>query len=803
MKFSTVLFAAVIACFFSTEILFAQTGSISGMITDESGESLPGITIQFKDSPKGVATDATGFFIIENIPAGRHTFVVSGVGFSRQEFEAEIRANEKTDVEITLNRSTTELETLTVEAKSETQEIREQAYSVTSIGTRSIENRSTNMNQVLTRAAGIRVREQGGMGSNFNVSINGLSGRAVRFFVDGKPIDRFGSAYGINNFPINLVDRIEVYKGVVPAEFGSDALGGVVNLVTKSGYNNFVDVSYSIGSFGTHQTSFLSNWQHPSNGLSLNLEGFFNYSDNNYEVWGEGVEVGDPETGRAIGIRIERFHDAYRSWSGKAEIGLNDKKWADTFTASFIYADDKNEVQHGATMASVYGEAERMEETIGPSAYYLKDDLFVDGLGVELYSSFTWLESTTVDTSSRRYNWAGEVIDERPTNSEMGSGRNGKSLLTLSNENQLYQGSAWYEMNDNHQLRFNVTIDHTERDGNDPYISNRTASFREPQEIKKRVVSLSYQADALDDKLNQTVWAKNYDFKAYSVDEEYVTDSLGHRPVAFPVEGSTNDFGYGYAVKYSFSDDLIAKFSAEKTYRIPDADEILGDGLFVANSPNLEPESSLNFNLSFLANRLKIGQSRISFEPSFFYRNTENLILYIVQENRNSGSYSNIGKVRGMGASLDATYEYQHWLNLNANITYQDLRDWRETIGPNRNQTYKDRLRNTPYLMSNGELNLRKTEFFREDDEASFFWSVKYVHEFFLNWPSLGNPNTKSAIPAQLVNDIGVNYSFSHGTYNVSFEVRNLLNEQVYDNYLLQKPGRGFYLKLRTFFNQK
>ena len=51
-------------------------------------------------------------------------------------------------------------------------------------------------------------------------------------------MDYFGSSYSINNFPVSLVDRIDVYKGVVPVELGSDALGGAINLVTSQQANN-------------------------------------------------------------------------------------------------------------------------------------------------------------------------------------------------------------------------------------------------------------------------------------------------------------------------------------------------------------------------------------------------------------------------------------------------------------------------------------------------------------------------------------------------------------------------------------
>ncbi|WP_310590209.1 TonB-dependent receptor [Dyadobacter pollutisoli] len=72
-----------------------------------------------------------------------------------------------------------------------------------------------DLNQKLNRTVGVKVREEGGMGSDFNLSINGLAGKAIKFFIDGVPMKVMASAT-LNNIPVNLAERMEVYKGVVP-----------------------------------------------------------------------------------------------------------------------------------------------------------------------------------------------------------------------------------------------------------------------------------------------------------------------------------------------------------------------------------------------------------------------------------------------------------------------------------------------------------------------------------------------------------------------------------------------------------
>ncbi len=772
---------------------------INGTVYDENGEPVIGAGVVIKNTTSGTATDGDGYFEIEISGSNRMVLIVSALGFENDTTVMDdLRSTQSIEVKITLSQSTALLDEITVTAKTESSEKKEEAYAVDVIETRQLQNRNVDMNQLATQVAGIRVRESGGLGSNFSYSLNGMSGRSVRFFVNGIPMDRYGSGYAINNFPVNLVDRVEIYKGVVPAHFGSDALGGVINLVTRDKLSSYLDASYSVGSFNTHRAALSTRIVTPSESC-IDLQGFYNFSNNNYEVWGPGVEVADPETGRAQSIRTKRFHDDYMSYSGKVNFGLINKPWTDKLTLDFLYSKNFNQIQHGATMASVVGEATRSEKSFAPSITYQKKELLIEDLGIQLFSSVSWTTSNTTDTSSRIYNWLGDVIDERPTNSEMGAGRNGKSLLELKNRNIFQQAKLDYSIAPNQHLNANYTLDATNRIGEDPLISNRTASFKEPQSLVKQVSSLAYQLLLPGGKMDNTVWLKNYDFQASTVDERYITDSLGYRPETFPINRHTNNFGYGYAVKYSLNQHNLLKFSIEKSVRIPDADEILGDGLFVRTAPDLQPEESLNLNVSFLGSNIAINENhRIGFEPAFFFRDSRNLILYSVQQNIGVGEFVNIGQVRGIGGSLELQYFYKELFQVKVNGTYQNLRDWNEFIGANRNQTYQDQLPNTPYLMANGDFTYSNQGLFSKEDEFSIFWSLQYVHEFFLNWPSLGSKSSKAVIPTQLVNNLGFSYSFRSGKYNVSVNCNNLFNEQVYDNYLLQKPGRAFSIKFRT-----
>lgn len=85
--------------------------------------------------------------------------------------------------------------------------------------------------------AGVKLRVNSGVGSDYNFTLNGFSGRQVKFFMNGLAMDNFGDAFSINNLPANMVERAEVYKGVLPVGLGADALGGAVNVITRKTAN--------------------------------------------------------------------------------------------------------------------------------------------------------------------------------------------------------------------------------------------------------------------------------------------------------------------------------------------------------------------------------------------------------------------------------------------------------------------------------------------------------------------------------------------------------------------------------------
>ena len=196
-----------ICCFFGLTLL-AQNGTISGKIVLESKEPATNVLVFIKALNKSTFTDNNGIFTLNNIPFGKHQLETNSA-----EAENSVQNIELTratlQVNLTLkNRDSEELIVVILAAKSEKQKIENKGFAVNVIETKVAALRNLQTNELLDRTAGVRIRQNGGLGSEVQYNINGLSGNAVRIFIDGIPISTYGSSFDLNSIPPSMIERI-------------------------------------------------------------------------------------------------------------------------------------------------------------------------------------------------------------------------------------------------------------------------------------------------------------------------------------------------------------------------------------------------------------------------------------------------------------------------------------------------------------------------------------------------------------------------------------------------------------------
>lgn len=775
--------------------LFAQdTASIEGVVSDDTGKPLPYITILIKETGSGVASDEQGNFKLTGMRPGEYTLVITGIGYEKQIRKIQLQANQPLRADVYLKESTLEIDGLVITGESQASVLQKQGFELETIETRAFQTQSIELNRILDQSAGIRVRREGGFGSRASFSINGMGGKAVRFFLDGVPMDYFGSSYSVSTIPVSLIRRIDIYKGVVPVELGNDALGGAINLVTKENVRNSAEVSYSYGSFNTHTISLQGKWREENSGATFKLSTFYNYSDNNYKVWGKEIYITDPETFEVErNIKAERFHDAFESGAVKLDAGFTEKSWADQFFVGVLYSKMNKEIQHKyTTMETPFGKATYNQRVAMPYLVYQLSDFIATGVDVNLFTAYSSLVRNQVDTARAIYNWYGEVEGYRTT-----GGEQRYTLNTLSERAFINRLNLVYHFHQKHDLGFNYVVNDLRRTDNDPLInlSEKTDGYYAPQLFQKHSMSGGIQSEWLHSRLHTSVFVKRHSFNSAIKVSEYQGGVETYRNLDTEESG----FGYGLAGSYRLSPGFKINFSSESAVRLPEANEILGDnGLGDANNPDLHNESSFNVNLGFnLHLDIAPANSEIRLSANSFYRNVKGLIHKTYAENvEGLFQYQNVDDVIMKGVDAHFQYSFNDLISVSQAASYLNPIVKTDTDTRGNKVLYKDeRLSNIPFFQANSELRFNLGRFLKNQSDAYVFWNMGYVGGFY-KYPEAIARHNKDKIPEQLINNAGAGYTFPGGKLSLSLDVNNIFNEQAFDNFAIQKPGRAAYVKL-------
>ncbi len=776
--------------------IHGSKGKIKGKITDPKGQPVPFASIGLKGTTHASMADADGNYEI-HAHEGDYILLAQLTGYDNYEAPVKVTSSKTTDYTISMQaEASKELDEVMIVGKSEAQQVRETSFSVTSIDAKPLHNTSQDINQVLNKTAGVRIREDGGLGSTFNFALNGFSGNQVKFFIDGIPMDNFGPSLTLNNIPINMADRIEVYKGVVPIWLGSDALGGAVNIVTNSKIRNFLDASYSYGSFNTHRTSINTGYTHQKTGFTVLASFFQNYSDNNYWVNVPIVDLVNAKVGPRQ--RVRRFHDTYRSETFQLEAGLTGKKYADKLLFGIILSQNQKDIQTAAQMTKVYGKRMQNSNTIMPTFKYKKSDLFIKGLELNLYGAYNLGSTQNIDTVNRVYNWLGQYKDNSYSTDGSYSPGGEESRNYYKFRNNLVIGTAnlIYTISKRHSLGLNYVISSFNRKGSDELKPDEEA-YTKPQILKKQTIGFGYKFD-LNNRLSTSVFVKRY----IVTSENAQRVDIYTNPRYVTTKTTMPQNGYGIAASYFVFTWLQLKASFENTYRMPDGDEMYGDGVNQVANKNLKPEQSNNLNIGFIFNKLFFNKHRFTFESNFIYRNASDFIR--TDATGMSMQAVNVRGVKNTGFDTDFKYSYKNLFNIGGNLTYQHMINTAmfEPTSTLVSPVYLDQIPNIPYLFGNINtgLNFRNAGF--KHASLGISYSLVYVEEYYLKWPSLGGSRDKNTIDQQVSHNISATYSLKDGKYNISLECRNFTDSQLYDNFELQKPGRAFYVKLRYFIKK-
>jgi len=271
----------------------AQHGEIKGKILAQDSKPFEGVRVRLKDTKYGSTSDSDGKFSIK-APKESYQLIFSVLGNEKKELTTEIIAGEITILkDIQLKETAISLQDAVVTGQFGKQSLRNSVYQVRTIDSERIRLRgATNIQTILNTELGIRFSNDPTLGTT-DIQLMGMSGQSVKILLDGIPlVDRGATRESLGQIDINTIERIEIVEGPMSVIFGTDALAGVINIITKKGDgNDQLSVSARIqeetsgneyNAFdkkGTHNESIGVMWQ--KKGFQLNG----NLTRNNFGGW--------------------------------------------------------------------------------------------------------------------------------------------------------------------------------------------------------------------------------------------------------------------------------------------------------------------------------------------------------------------------------------------------------------------------------------------------------------------------------------------------------------------------------------
>ncbi len=675
-----------------------------------------------------------------------------------------------------------------VRGSSSGERLRQSSRAVKVIDTASARRHAGDVAQVLSRTEGVAVQRTGGLGSSSRVSLHGLADDQVRIFVDGVPLELSGFGFGLTSVPLNWVERIEVYRGVVPIRLGTDALGGAIDLVTEREVRQPEVVgSITAGSFDTQQLALNARTRDLESGFVANAAAFYDHSDNDYLV---DVQVPN-ELGQLRPARVRRFHDAFEAVGASVEAGWVERPWARRLLLKLFATDFDKELQHNVNMTAPYGEVTFGQTAFGGDLRYDQPRLTSTGLGASVLLGYGQRRIDFRDTSPFVYDWSGNRVFERAA----GSGELSPfaSDVTQREHRVMGRASLLQRLGAGHRLELVATPDFTTRSGRERLRqrAERIDPLTTRRNLAQLVTGLEHAVSDQDDRFENSLFGKYYLY-ALSTDQVETFDNSIRR-----VEDTTHRFGAGDGVRVRLSEALLAKASYEFATRLPRPDEVFGDGSLITPNLELSPESSHNGNLSAqAAHRFPGWLGQWSLEASGFWRQTRDMIVRLPSPDRVHSVHQNVFSVRVLG--VDGLLRWaapSELVTLEGNATVQDLRNVSDS-GPF--VAFRgDRVPNRPWLFANGTATLNLADVAAGGDRLSLSWASHFVGDFRPGWEGTTPADARQQVPDQLIHDLSIGYSVrATCSIDATLDLLNVTDADAFELRGVQKPGRAAFFKL-------
>ncbi len=768
---------------------------LSGHVVDKNTKQpITGASVYIRKCNIGDNTDHTGSYNIRIPQKGIYEVEISLLGY--KPVKRSITINQSIIKNFSLESSSFDLNEVVVSGssqKAEINRIRKGPMAVTMVDGAALRGRSSGIEEVLNRASGLKVRKTGGLGSSSRISIHGLEGKRVAVYINGFPLNSPDGSFDINDIPIDVIKYIEIYKGIVPAEYGSDGLGGAINVVTREDECDLVGFTQEFASFGTSKTLVSGRKIFEKPGIQLSLGFFRNRSNNNYKMKYPIYETNLPPSAYRT---VRRNNDYYTSTFYHLGLAFT-KLWFDKVELECEFYNNKKGIQaldFDSQWAHTYG------SNIMPSFKLEKENFILKGLDLKSSLVLPIVNTHLVDTATSKRQWDGTVINA--------VGETPENIFNMSDDRTFearHKLNLKYKINSRHTINLNNQFTYSNYKPRDSYMAEYLGFDPSvfPSKMKGNALGLAYEYSSKDSRIQNSLMFNLFymNSQIYHTADKITKDGQGTKII--PKNTHVNDFYYsiGNGISWEFIRGLRAKLSLSHNVRLPVAHELFGDGINIKPSTNLKPEISNNINGGVIIDRNNfLGLYRMQLEANLYYMHISDMISLFPADLRMA--YINLGKTQIAGFDCDLKMDFTPKIYGYFNTTYQDIRDkmkWQNQNNNIENPTYNKHVPNIPQFYFNYGLEYHTSGFLGHKELSRIYFDASYVHEFDWAWrmSNLPDQRQKWLIPASHIMTAGFQQSFWDNKISLGVELENIFNKEHYMEFKKPLQGRTFKIKLR------
>jgi outer membrane receptor for ferrienterochelin and colicins len=591
---------------------FAFGQSISGKIVTEDGSEIPYASVYLKKTKIGTSSDENGLYELKNIPKDKYILIVSSIGYKTKS----IKINITSDKEITKNITLLEDDSLdeivvsgTLRPVSKTNSpVPVEVYSETFFR----KNPTPSIFESLQNVNGVRPQLNCSVCNTGDIHINGLEGPYTFVLIDGMPlVSGLSTVYGLTGIPQALIERVEIVKGPASTLYGSEAVGGIINVITKKATNApILSTDVMASSWGEVNTDISMSYKASEKVqglLGVNYFNFQNRIDNN----------NDNFTDMTLQNRISIFN--------KINIERESNK-VFTIAGRYVYEDRWG------------GEMDWEREFRGGN------EIYGESIYTNRWETFGTYELPTTENISFQFSANGHYQDsfygETSYDAEQLVGF-GQLVYNkqLGEKHDLLLGAAY---------RYTFYDDNTFATKNENGVGNNPSVIHLPGVFAQDEISLTDRKKLLlgvrwdHNSLHGNIFSPRVNYKWNSKDKSNIVRLSA---------------GNGFRVANVFTEDHAALTGARTV-------EFDGE---------LDPETSWNVNVNYVK-KINTENSFITLDASAFYTYFNNRILPDYESDPNKIIYANLeGHSVSQGISLNADFLFTNGLAINAGATLMEV----------------------------------------------------------------------------------------------------------------------------------